>query len=95
MISYIFDQKNYVDGKIEYVTLHQKMFSFLNGGSTEPLNFNVKYPELSDHWSHMYEPILNTFLSSLFWGLLINKLYNRIHDLIIELIDKKKVSVNS
>ncbi len=95
MISYIFDQKNYVDGKIEYVTIHQKMFSFLNGGSTDPLNFNVKYPELSDRWFHMYEPILNTFLSSLFWGLLINTLYNLIHDLIIKLIAKKKAGANN
>ncbi len=95
MISYIFDQKNYVDGRIEYVTIHQKMFSFLNGGSTEPLNFNIKYPEMADRLSHWYEPVLNTFLSSLFWALLINTIYNLIHDLIVKLISKKKASTKS
>ncbi len=90
MISYIFDQKNYYDANCEYTTIHQKIFSFLHGGSTNALNFNLKYEDVFERWEHCYEVILLNFFSSLVWALIINGIYRLCENLIRKGISKRR-----
>ena len=95
LISYIFDQKNYADWNRDYIMLHQKIFRFLHGGSTDALSLVYKYEDVYDRWIHCHEAILRTFFASLFWALILNNLYHLCEKLIkkgIELYKSEKAA---